>query len=424
MQSKTTAQRTKINYTIGLPPSGATDDAIQGRTNTVMENSMPIAKIYPGTPSIVKGLTLFKRVPAFRCDSDSKDAISYLKLLNAHGFDLDQPNGGGSGNEGCLTVAYIADSFPTDSFTNEYGENFLQKFTNIASEGAGAIAQMRGATNVGQLFHQTTGSLKGMGGIPGAAGSLIEGVGDTAAALLRALLPKSLMGGVDIVSKLATDSRLDFPMLWKNSGFQPSYSMTIRLYNPAPKSLEATRKYIAGPIAALMLLAIPISTDGITYHWPFIHKIISPGIYNLDPAYISNITIIKGGDQQQIGYNQRLGVVDVRIDFGSLFSSMLASVNDLRTRPTLSTYLDAMVGDAEQSSKPGVMNFSTVPDIGISTTQRIGSVNQELLIQQTKNQASTKTELTNEEKDNPPNRVSASTSAIAAELQSRFPGGL
>jgi hypothetical protein len=146
-----------------------------------------------------------------------------------------------------------------------------------------------------------------------------------------------------MIGSLAAGSRIDFPMVWKSSSFQPSYTMTVRLYNPDPTSKSMTKKYIIGPIAAIMLLGIPISEDGSTYSWPYLHRVDSPGIYELDPAYIQNITIIKGGDQQQIAYNQRLGIVDVRIDFGSLFSSMLASnKRTTKTRPTLRKYLRSM----------------------------------------------------------------------------------
>jgi hypothetical protein len=144
---------------------------------------------------------------------------------------------------------------------------------------------------------------------------------------------------------LAAGGRIDFPMLWKNSTFAPSYTMTIRLYNPNPASREITAKYIIGPVAALLLLGLPQSVGEGAYSWPFIHRIWSPGIYNIDPAYISNITIVKGGDQQQISWKQRMGVVDVRIDFGSVFNSILSNASESRNRPTLKGYLSAMAGE-------------------------------------------------------------------------------
>ena len=303
--------------------------------------------------------------------------------------------------------------------TNDYGENFLQGFTNIASEGAATLAQIRGTRDVGQMFRQTTGSMKDTGGIVGGLGSLLDSAGTMARKTLESVLPRSVMGGVDVVSRLAAGSRIDFPMVWKSSGFQPSYTMTVRLYNPYPGNKQSTLKYIAAPIAALLLLAIPISQDGITYSWPFIHKIVAPGLYNLDPAFISNITIIKGGDQQQITFKQTLGIVDVRIDFGSLFSSMLASVNDKRSRPTLTSYLSAMTGI--DSEKPGVQNFSTTPDVSSTQSSELERARAISPIIQTKNQAQTTEELTTEEKDNPPNRVASSTTATYNALKANQP---
>lgn len=425
------ATNTTIDYIIGMPPSNSTDETIGGRTNTVMENSMPIAKIYPGTPSFTKGLTLFSRNPAFRRGGegapkgyDSKKSLSYSALLNSHGYSLSQPKyTSNGGNEGCIVLAYQADSFPTDSFSNDYGENFLQGMTNVASEAAASVSQMMGARNIGEGADKIIANLKETGGIPGAAGGVLGKAKGFASNTLGAMLPTSLSGGVNLVSKLAAGSRIDFPMVWKSSSFQPSYTMTVRLYNPYPGNNEATKKYIAAPIAAIMLLAIPVSTDGITYSWPFIHRIASPGIYDLDPAFISNVTIIKGGDQQQISYKQKLGIVDIRIDFGSLFNSMLAAHGLGRKRPTLDGYLKGMVGI--DSEKKGVENFSTTPGRQLTKEEHMAQFPQKSVynIPVTKNQATTQTELTSEDKDNTPNRVSQIAKAIQAALTSRMPEG-
>ena len=405
---------------------------------------MPLVKIYPGIPSFTKGLTLFSRKPAWSSASRVPGAQSYLQMLDDHGYGLSQPIGGGNGADGCLVMAYQADSFPSDSFTNEYGENFLQGLTSVGSEAAASLAQIRGARNMGQVFDAVTGDISKMGEWGEFAAGALQAGGQMLGNTARALLPKAVTGGIDVVSKLMAGSRIDFPMVWKSSSFQPSYTMTIRLYNPNPASESATKKYIAAPIAAIMLLGVPVSDDGITYSWPFIHKITSPGIYNLEPAFISNITIIKGGDQQQIAYNQRLGVVDIRIDFGSLFSSMLSSPNagGGKTRPTLNSYLDAITGT--DSSKE-VENFSTTPlqitpaEQAEFERQRISSrnillkkkslkeqaeENRARVLARTARQSATQSELTDEEKDNPPNRVNRSLVAIQDDLESRIPGFL
>jgi len=431
--AKTITKNRIIDYTIGLPPGNLADDSMYDRSQIVMENSMPIARIYPGIPSFTKGLTLFSRKPYFR-GGGKKNNLTYTSLLNAHGFGLAQPkhaiNGGGP--EGCLVLAYQADSFPTDSFTNEYGENFLQGLTSIGSDAAASLAQIRGARDMGEVADQILGDLAGTGSMGETAAGVLRKGGQMIGGAARAVLPKSITGGIDVVSKLMAGSRIDFPMVWKGSAFQPSYTMTVRLFNPAPGSRDATEKYIAAPIAAIMLLATPVSTDGITFSWPFIHRIQSPGIYDLDPAFISNITVIKGGDQQQISYRQTLGVVDLRIEFGSLFNSMLAAPTVNSGRPTLSTYLNTMT-DEDNWEKKGVQNFSTTPlqytlEDQLSNTRTRREKESRLLAEQqdqlvTKNQAPTQEELTDEEKDNPPNRVTDSVKGVYDNLKARLPFG-
>lgn len=416
----------KLDFTFGLPP-----DDLHPDTNKVMRNSMPIAKIYPGIPSFKQGTDLFTRLGLFEARSvpppsrgtrnrpgkKSNVDVPYHDLLQDHKFQLSQS--GSTGVNGCITIAFLADSFPTDSFTNEYGENFLQGMTNIASEGAASIAQMFGVRNAGQAFRKLTGAMKEsekewikMAGLGLSAG------GEKAGEFLSKL--PIVGGGVNIVSALAAGSRLDFPMVWKSSGFQPSYTMTIRLYNPNPKSDSSTNKYIIGPIAALMLLGIPISTDGSTYSWPYIHRIYSPGLFDLDPAFISNITIIKGGDQQQIAYGQHLGIVDVRLDFGSLFSTILAGKGIGKTRPTLEKYLESMkepkllekLSEKKQTKTEGSRESLDEFDQSLSFKD-MGS----------KNQARTYVEPTQYEIDHPVNRVLEAKRQKSNFLRNKSPEG-
>jgi len=338
-----------LDFTFGMPPSNLIPE-----TNSMIKNSMPIAKIYPGIPSFREGLDLFTRVPAFNAPGGHPDhstlpssTLYYHELLKSHGYSI--------GNQKTwVEVAFLADSFPTDSFSNEYGDNFLQKFTDVASEGAASLAQIAGGRSLSEGYGNYAKVLAAKGGVAGGFGKGMIKAADVARDLFSSMgSPGGSM--VHTVDKLMAGQRIDFPMVWKSSGFQPSYTMTIRLYNPAPGSVATTKKYIIGPIAALMLLGVPLSDDGNTYSWPFIHRIVADGIYDLDPAFISNITIVKGGDQQQISQRQSMGIVDVRIDFGSLYGSMLASSQDIvKSRPTLRKYLKGMETTKEITDRKGV----------------------------------------------------------------------
>ena len=53
-----------LNFTFGLPPDNWHPD-----TNTVIRNSMPLAKIYPGVPVFKQGTDLFTRGGFFEPNS-------------------------------------------------------------------------------------------------------------------------------------------------------------------------------------------------------------------------------------------------------------------------------------------------------------------------------------------------------------------
>jgi len=333
---------------IGMPPAGYT-------TTDIITTTMPIAQFWPAEPQFQAGMTLFRL-------NRSKGSGEYLDLLEHYGFNIGMP----------VEVAFLADNFPTDTFANTYGESFLQKATDVVSQASGEISQMMGAQNASEAVKNMANALKKSKstigqGIGGAVDTAHSAMGD----IFSALAPEGTMRGSakQTMNQMLAGARIDFPQVWKNSGFSPSYTMTVRLYNPNPASLESTEKYIIGPIVALMLLGIPRTQDGSTYNWPFLHQIKAPGIFNLDPAFISNITVVKGGDQQSIAWNQRLGVVDVRIDIGSLYNSMMAGMDDDPFRPNVQQYIDGMKEEFEVFSG----TFYGEPDGANSTNPTLAS---------------------------------------------------
>lgn len=325
----------KIPNIIGYPP-----DMGLPETNDKIKDSFPVASIRPGILDLTYGLPLVTVKDAWNAGTTGTPA--YLDLLASHGYMFDD-----AGASNSVKLAYLADSFPSDSFTNDYGENFLQKFTDVASESMAAISQLMGQRNAFDAIKDLQTKLKSSDNKQAKQiGEMVDTareVAENADASLR-LIPSI----ANVAGSLAVGGRIDFPQLWKGSRFTPSYTMTVRLYNPDPGSLNSTERYIIGPITAILILGLPHSKEGGVFSWPYYHKIKSKGIFFLNPAFIGNITVIKGGDQQQIAFNKRLGIVDVRIDFGSLFSSMVVSSNsggNLETRPTLRNYIHAMKGE-------------------------------------------------------------------------------
>lgn len=355
-----------IQDVIGLPP-----DTIN--SNNIRHNTMPIAEITPGQPQLTKGSTLFRISPRFR---------DYLRILNEHGYNYK--------NTGKLKVAFLADNFPTDSFSNEYGESFLNKITDVASTGFGQISQMAGGRRADETIRNIGKAMEKSGGMIGAIGKGIGTGGEKLSQTLGKLKKAGEEGGAggrflarasEMASSVLAGGRLDFPQLWKDSSFKPSYTMTVRLYNPNPASDKATNKYILGPLAALLILALPqTTTQGTAYNWPFFHKVRCPGIYFLNPCFIGGITVVKGGDQQQIAWNQRLSIVDVRIELGSLYDSIVMPAPghtfNTEERPTLKNYLAELLGKKPLESPyfPS-STTTTIPEVATTKNQATNNRN-------------------------------------------------
>jgi len=370
---------------LGLPPSAYTNSEL-------IYTTMPKAKFWPAEPQFQAGMTLFRL-------NRSKGTSEYLKLLEHYGYNVGMP----------LEVAFLADNFPTDTFSNSYGESFLQKATDVVSQASGEISQMMGASNAGEAVRSMSKALKESNSAIGQGiGSGVESAANAMSDIFSALAPKGSMrsGAIETMNQMLAGARIDFPQVWKNSGFSPSYTMTVRLYNPNPASIESTEKYIIGPIVALMLLGIPRTEDGSTYNWPFLHQIKAPGIFNLDPGFISNITVVKGGDQQSIAWNQRLSIVDVRIDVGSLYNSMMAGMSDDPFRPTVQQYIDGMKEEVAVAKG----TFYGEPDGTQSTNPTLSSASP-VVTGQTVEPVDTESE--------PPSRVNIDSVSLYAALQAR-----
>jgi len=371
-------QLTALPEIIGLPPSTP-------ETDVIIKSTFPVMEIIPSKPGDLSQ-NLFTIDP---------DIETYKKILNNYGYSI-------TGNS--LKVAFLSDNFPTDNFSNFYAESFLGSGLQVVSEEAAQLGQMLGAKTWSQAGKKILGEMgrfgKAIRPISTAGsdvmGAVVGGIGGMAETVAKGFNDvTSKMGPVGSViqntvslANKTLGGRIDLPQIWKNSGFAPSYTITIRLFNPNPGNLEVTKKYITGPLCALLLLALPKSSDGVFYSWPFFHKIRVPGLLNLPESYIGNITVVKGGDQQVISYKQNMGMCDVRIEFGCLFDTLVADEggNEISGRPSLKEYIKELETGREPPvpintlgtyAEPELIRLRRVTANSVRRTQEVGNVSGE-----------------------------------------------
>jgi hypothetical protein len=170
-----------------------------------------------------------------------------------------------------------------------------------------------------------------------------------------------------MMDAMLAGARIDFPQIWKNSSYNATYSFTIKLYNPNPGSDKLTKQFIIGPLAAILCLALPQAFDESAYTWPFFCKVKCKGLFDIPMGAITNISVIKGGESGAVGFNQRVAMVDVRIDFVNLFNTLLLSKTGANKRPTLKGYLDNMM-DAHKTENIYVKDDYKLPAWQTATT--------------------------------------------------------
>ncbi len=306
---------------IGAPPRSLESD-------NIYINSLPIAYITPCLPKFSEGISSFRLIPKWDV---------YNKILESLGYTISSKP---------LKVVFVADSFPSETFSNEYGQTFLSRITDVVSDTARDITQMTGhrlaSESVRSILHgiEETGSLgKGISSVGLKAMDEISEFSENISKNENLSWGK---GFVKLSDKLLAGQKIDFPSVWKNSSYGVNYSLQVRLYNPSPGNQEMTEKFIIAPLAALLTLACPIiQGDGETYSYPFFIKVRTNGLFSLEAGAISSITVTKGGDQGLIAWNKRVGMIDVRIELQQLFSTMVIGKSGA-DRPVLGEYLETL----------------------------------------------------------------------------------
>ena len=331
---------------IGLPPGDDTNLGTQSKgpsMTDVITDTMPILEIIPAYPSVVGGLESFRLITGMGAtasetaeseaggeSSGSQTGKSYRQeLLQNYGVSI-------SKGTRSIKIACLGNSFPVpESFTNDYTESKFQSLADVSSE---TVHQARFAFGVESVGDAGAVLDKVFGGIKGSSKAYEQG--KSKAAEIRSQ-NENLSSAATTAAGLALGNKIDFPKIWKSSGWQADYNVNVRLYNPFPGSREASEKYIYAPLAAIMMFVVPRSEDGHSFMWPWLCKYKVPGLFNVQSGYIKSVSVIKGGDDNHIAYNHRPGIVDLKITLGTLYSTIVggSTVREFGT-PHLSDWLN------------------------------------------------------------------------------------
>lgn len=358
---------------IGLPPRIATGLEVDDIDAHKKLGHMPMCRITPAYPmnvaEVEKSLHLYKA-------DHSKGISKWIEIVNSvsekSGLGLQMSDGSRG-----LLVAYLNETTISESFSNEYAMSKFEELANVGSSTIRELRLMTGARTGREALDKITGMMKEGGGILGE----IAGLGTD--------IFGRIFGGVENflanrgLGRLLSGSKVDFPMIWQNSTYQSSYSITTRLCNPDRLDEEAYKKRIIWPLVKILAMTVPIiDTDEetganvyATYSQPLLCSVECSGLWQIRVGYIANVEVIKGSDQNDINFNMRPNIVDIRITFGELYNTMTNDHSDTSQKTTLVTYTKNLLRKTqfEPWSGPSSISLSTSDMLAYSVGQMPGA---------------------------------------------------
>jgi hypothetical protein len=351
----------KVDGPIGLPPTDNRNLGLGGNgpaMHNVTQDAMPLLEIMPCYQEFKFGLGIYTLRSGYSTPSPHTQK-SYKDELGELGVVL-QPD--------ALSTDYIKFSYlninpPVESFNNDFEDSIFK--SNASNYGTQFTRQLAFATNTRSLGDASRALESGLYDPKNPASTRSK----TASILkdARENFAKTNPGITSLVNTAQgfLTGRIDFPQFWRSSSWSPSYNVNIRLYNPYPNDKAATEKYITGPLASLMMFVVPRSTDGHTFHWPWLCKFRAKGLFDVQAGFVRSIQVVKGGDDNSIAMNQRVGIVDVKMELGALYTTMVNDgLNPATTdRPQLKSWLNQFSSAktwADGSSSEGLTQINTI----------------------------------------------------------------
>lgn len=366
--TKEILKKTNYEEIIGLPPLLYTEeDDIADKRKKLILNTMNVLEVIPGFPGQFNPESGGLRLYSF---DDEKGKEYYNKLVKNCLPDL-------KNNIDTIKVAFLNENSFSESWSNDFGESIVEEALNFGIPTARELRLLYGSTTLSEALKRFSdlaleGSNKAAGSElervwnflneMGAYGVNILSSGIRVAEEYVASFGGSFGGMAKSLRQVIYGSNVDFPLVWRGSSFSPSYSITVRLFNPFNLGLfgkdtgfteEQQEKFIIEPLVKLLVLAVPISDSNSTFFSPLLCRVRCPGLFSVKMGYISSIDVIKGGDTNDVSYFQKPGTIDVKVTFSDLYTSMVQTMEEEMydpNRPTLMDYINTLRGYTQPPS--------------------------------------------------------------------------
>lgn len=206
-----------------------------------------------------------------------------------------------------IRIIATTDSAITEDLSNSFGSSILQQnVDSFQNNNGGSLAGK--ALNIGK--HLST---------------IGAGLDSTYPYQAMNMLQTDTLS--DLVASLAMGMKVNLPQTWQASSYNLTQRLAIRLISPYGHP-TAIRKYITEPLLLMILMASPITIDGVSYGYPPLWKVQSKGLGEISLGFIQNLNIMRGGADLAFNVHSQPMIIDVALSIGLITPGFGATINN------------------------------------------------------------------------------------------------
>src|SRR6056297_277479 len=230
-------------------------------------------------------------------DNDSSGLVPQIVYGKAMGDFASACGSHGVGGGSGLRIYTIDDTQASDSISNELKENYFQSGINKLSEIGSPIRQFMKSVDSNS--------------VSGLSSEVTESFDSSEFAGQSPIVDKVYSMAKDVIIK---GNRVSLPSIWKDSSYSPNLTANIRLASPYGHP-DAISTFVINPLAQLLIISSPQTTDGVSYGQPFFLTIHAHGLSYSPLGIISNITLRRGGNDTSFNIYRQPLTIDVSLEF-------------------------------------------------------------------------------------------------------------
>ena len=320
----------KVPDIIGAPTELPVVDGFDEEFKKLYTKKLVVAKLTPMLPSIGDDANIYNPKATNEWKSDLS---SWGFIPPSHDY---------------LEVALSSTSSPVvQTYTNQYGDSEILQSINALGNKATEILNLTGKSGISEFksaldnSQDRTKTKQILSKILGGYEKGREMVESVSTQLADTTGIRQFAGIGDAVSQWMETpwGKIGWPQMWKNCHFQSSFQLQTKLYCYNTNSDQDYKDLIEAPLAALELFVTPRSKTGILYTAPYVLQFEIPGMIYMPIAYVSSMTVTKGGNNSDWGQTGRPNQIDISMEIQNIYGVSTNSPAGVDTkykyRPTI-----------------------------------------------------------------------------------------